>query len=374
MPTAQRYGRTLTHRVARAFTPELRLATWLFLATAIVRFGLLLAMNPSHAVDYLAKWDGEQYVAIARFGYFSADGSGAADPEIYQQRLAFFPAYPLAIRLVFAALHWIPLLPISYAGVGVLISCIAGVAATMAMLRLSGQQPNAALLLLGAPMAITLTMVYTESLFLACALWALVYLIQRRLLPAALLVALAGLVRLTAVDLWLVLAASVAVYHRRSLKAWVLCALAAVPAVGYLLWASWHTREVGGYFGMQEQGWDSGFDFGRATLTWLGTWHSNPGYIISSAIILAALLTLPVATWWARAGFLDWHLWLFGLAISANVLLSNGIMHSRPRLLLPAVVLLLPLARRLPTWVMVLWCLLGAMISAYMVGIFQWAI
>ncbi|AZA10213.1 hypothetical protein [Corynebacterium pseudopelargi] len=373
MPTAHTSRHALTRRVACALHPDFRLALWLFLVTAVVRFGLLVAMNPAHALDYLAKWDGEQYVAIARFGYFSADGTGPSDPEIYQHRLAFFPAYPFAIRVLFSAVHWLPL-PISYAGVGVFISCAAGVAATMAMLRLSGREPNGALLLLGAPMAITLTMVYTESLFLACALWALVFLIQRRLLPAAVLVALAGLVRLTAVDLWLVFAASVLVYHRRSFKAWALCLCSALPALAYLLWASWHTREVGGYFGMQEQGWDSGFDFGRATLTWLGTWHSNPGYIISSAIILAALVTLPVATWWARAGLLDWHLWLFGVAISANVLLSNGIMHSRPRLLLPAVVLLLPLARRLPSWAMVLWCLIGALISAYMVGVFQWAI
>ena len=36
------------------------------------------------------------------------------------------------------------------------------------------------------------------------------------------------------------------------------------------------------------------------------------------------------------------EVWWFAAALLATVLLSDGIMHSRPRLLLPAVLLLLP--------------------------------
>lgn len=57
-------------------------------------------------------------------------------------------------------------------------------------------------------------------------------------------------------------------------------------------------------------------------------------------------------------------------------------MHSRPRLLIPAYLLLLPLvfffARRLSTpaqiTIAVSWLLWGAWFGAYMLGVFPWAI
>ncbi|AZA12321.1 hypothetical protein CGERO_10180 [Corynebacterium gerontici] len=346
----------------------------LFALTALLRLGLLLAMNPQHAVDYLGKWDGEQYSEIARFGYFSPDGVRPADPDTYAQRLAFFPGFPALIRCCYWLLHWIP--SVTYVGVGVGIACVAGILATWGFMRLAlPARPSAsALLLLGAPMAITMQMAYTESLFMACAFWALVFMRGRRLLPAAILVAASGFLRLTAVDLWLVFAALILVYQRKTFRNWLLLIASALPFVAYILWASAHSRDLGGYFGLQKRGWNSGVDFGKATVEWIFTWHSNFGYIISSVVMVGAAVAVVLGAWWVYRGHLEWFVWFFGAAITANVLLSDGIMHSRPRLLLPAIVLLIPLARRIPTWGMLAWTLAGVLVSAYMVGIFTWAI
>lgn len=348
-------------------------AALLFALTALLRFGLLAAMNPDHALDYLGKWDGEQYADIARFGYFSPDGVRPPDEDTYAQRLAFFPGFPALIRAGYWLFQWLP--GISHVGVGVVIACCAGVLATWGVMRLAApaNATNAALLLLGAPMAITMQMAYTESLFLASAFWALVFMRERRVLPAALLVAASGCLRLTAVDLWLVFAAFLVVYGRRRIGHWVLFAVSALPFGAFLLWASAHTRDLGGYFGLQERGWNSGVDFGRSTLSWIFTWHTDPGYVLASISMVGAVLAVVLGAWWVCAARLHWLVWLFGLAITANVLLSDGIMHSRPRLLLPAIVLLIP-TLRLPTWVFIAWTLIGALASAYMVGVFTWAI
>ena len=60
----------------------------------------------------------------------------------------------------------------------------------------------------------------------------------------------------------------------------------------------------------------------------------------------------------------------------ANVLLSDGIMHSRPRLLLPAVIVLLPWVKKgaSASVAVIAWVLFGAWFSAYMLGVFEWAI
>ena len=74
--------------------------------------------------------------------------------------------------------------------------------------------------------------------------------------------------------------------------------------------------------------------------------------------------------------------WWFSAALCANVLLSDGIMHSRPRLLLPAIILALPWAVRASEvlrprelWLACsAWVLWSAWFSAYMLVVFEWAI
>jgi hypothetical protein len=140
-------------------------------------------------------------LSIARYGYdgvpvtlVDALGRHTADTAY-----AFFPGYPAAIaavglltggNLVVAAL---------------LVTNVAGVAAAYGLVRLAevvpGGSRRAGLLLVAlfaaAPMGVVLSMAYTEALFCALAVWALVGVLRGQWLLAGLCSAAAGLVRPT---------------------------------------------------------------------------------------------------------------------------------------------------------------------------------
>lgn len=358
------------------------IAVILVAVAAFIRLGVLSWMaGAGNTREKLTKWDAEIYRAIAEFGYFSPDGQAPSDPGTYEIRLAFFPGLPALMR----AVHEVTGADFFYSGVIVaVVASVFMVAGFMALAGLIGAdlwgRTLAAVVVLGAPMSVTYMMPYSESLFMALSFWALYFMVGSRWILAATLVFFTGFVRLTAVDLWLTLGIVIFLYAARNLKAWAAWAVSVVPLVGYLLYASSFTRGIGGYFGMQTKGWNSTFDFGRATVEWVLKQlkaSDNVGYILTIAVIVAALVAVLLSF-----RKLPWALWIFAAGVAANVLLSDGIMHSRPRLLLPCLVVLLPavvaLARRQPRGVMVLcavlWLLVGSWFSSHMLVIFEWAI
>ncbi|MDO5670809.1 MAG: mannosyltransferase family protein [Corynebacterium sp.] len=365
--------------------PRLRLlidAAFVFLITSVVRvatLGVLARANDDSLNGLLGKWDAQYYLAIAEFGYF--DAPLATDVPVHHRTLAFFPGYPLLVR----GFHEVTRL--DYATSAAVVSMLAGVAMTagaMMIARLMGAdrlgQFGAGILMSSAPMAITYAMPYSEALFGALAFWAIVALMQRRWGWAAVLILLLGFTRLTAVAMIGVFGLTVLLKARRDPRAWACLAVTPWSLAAYLWWASAHTREVGGYFGIQALGWHSGFDFGVATVRWVWevlTTSTEGGYLLSVGVMVAAVITL-IAAW----GRLPGEAWWFAAAIIATVLLSDGIMHSRPRLLLPAAILLLPwvliASRRLsrPAFLALAggWVVFGAWFSAYMLAVFEWAI
>ncbi|MGP3701619.1 mannosyltransferase family protein [Corynebacterium diphtheriae] len=333
-------------------------------ATTALRLGAFAIAGatagiPNAITTAALKWDADQYLTIARDGYL-------ANPET---SVAFFPGLPMAMRMLSVITH----LPLEASGL--IIVTIATAALALAVMRLAELMgiatPSgrivATLVVLLAPMSGTFTMVYTEAPFMALSFWAIVAMMQERWRQATLLVALAGLVRLTGIDLVATFAIVLLLASKRHLP---LAVIAALPTASYLAWASWVTRDAGGYFGIQEKGWGSGFDGGISTINWIVHSLHEPirlGYILSSASMIIAIIALVVA--YPRLPLAPW---LFSLFIGLNVLLSGGIMHSRPRLLLPMVLLALPFIRTWPA--VILWSLGGLAISAYMIVVFPWAI
>ncbi|MCP5815760.1 hypothetical protein NL365_27645, partial [Klebsiella pneumoniae] len=84
-----------------------------------------------------------------------------------------------------------------------------------------------------------------------------VALVEERWWAAAALIFVAGLVRLTAVDLVAVFAFMVLLRARKNWRAWAAVVFSVVPLVGCLWWSSSHLKEVGGYFGIQKEHWNS---------------------------------------------------------------------------------------------------------------------
>lgn len=333
-----------------------------------IRLSVLAAMAAAQGDSLwglLNKWDAHYYVDIARAGYV-----GAGD----ETALAFFPGFPLVVRAVSN------LLGTDIAGTAMVLNLfftIALAAGVMALARQMGLgtrgQVLGAAVVTSAPMSIVFAMPYTEALFGALAIWSVVMLHGKRWIAAGVLTFLAAFVRLTAVDLIVVFALMVLCKARRTWWAWLSVAVSALPVAGYIWWANRHLSGAGGYFGLQEKHWNSGFDGGRATVSWVAETLSsatNGGYLLSAAVIIAAPICL-LAAW----GRLPLPAWLFAAVLMANVLLSDGIMHSRPRLLLPAAVVLVPWVGKKGASASVgAWVLFGAWFSAYMLAVFEWAI
>ena len=105
----------------------------------------------------------------------AATAKAAPNRTSYQQRLAFFPGLPALIQQVHL------LTGLGYVASGWLVVAIAGIVMTAGIMVLAallgaGYRGRilAGLLFLGAPMAVTFNMVYTEAPFLALCVWALI--------------------------------------------------------------------------------------------------------------------------------------------------------------------------------------------------------
>ena len=363
-------------------------AAWSWILAAIIvsvgsiarlsTLALFAAANDDNLWGLLNKWDAAHYVDIARSGYFAGTIGGDPAEEI---RLAFFPAFPMTMRAI------ANLTGLDFALAGMIFNFVATVFLARGAMALTARwgydsagQSAAAVVVTMAPMSIVFNMPYTEALYGALAIWALVALVDKRWWLAGSLIFALSFVRITAIGLVAVFAIMVMVHARSSWKAWLAVVISPLPLAGYIWWASQHLTAVGGYFGTQEKHWNSGLDFGQATARWIFetlTSAENAGYLLSTLVILGVPFALIMA--WRRV---DIATWLFSLALSANIILSDGIMHSRPRLLLQAAVLFIPWAwgalTYLPRWLawvlIVGWAAFGTWFSAYMLAVFPWAI
>lgn len=206
------------------------------------------ADGPGTGPWFYARWDSPRYVAIAREGYRPAN-------DVADDRVAFYPLYPLLMRGV----HAVALAPLglddwspdgrehaSYALAGVIVSAGMSLVAALAMYALAWDRlgPDAAwravFYLLIFPSALYMAQVYTEATYLAFSLGMLAALYRRRWAIALPLIVLATLTR--AVGLFLVLPFA-AVWLRDWWNGvrpprWALAGVIA-PPLAWLAWNRW---------------------------------------------------------------------------------------------------------------------------------------
>ncbi|EFV12217.2 hypothetical protein [Segniliparus rugosus] len=334
-------------------------------------------------VSRLTEWDGRWFVSLAQYGYENLP-AGLYDAHYHRDAFtgyAFFPGYPALISL-FSQLPWV-----TPAAAAVGISVVASLFAAVAVARLGeacgGRRTGLLLVVLfaAAPMGVVLWMAYSEALFCALAAWTLVGVLERRWLLAGVCAFGAGLVRPTALAVSAVLIVAVLVNGRRDgARAWFAAVVAPLGMAGYIAWVSVRTHDVAGWFEVQRRGWGTTTDFGKATLVYLNAVLVEGREIVDAgtALILIAafvLLVVLVAQRW------PWELKLYGVLMFASTATSAGLMHCRPRLLLPVFVLALPLAKALTqTRPRTQWLvgaaavLLSAWFGAYMVAIYPHSI
>ncbi|SED60284.1 Predicted integral membrane protein (plasmid) [Tsukamurella tyrosinosolvens] len=323
----------------------------------LARFAQLRNQN---LADLLTAWDGKWMIGLATYGYndmpwrfVDARGEHTADTAY-----AFFPGFPMLVRAV-AQLPGFDAYRAALT-VNVILGCAAAVAAYRLGRLCVEHMPQVpthlaeraglltTVLFAAAPMSIVLTMAYTEALYCALAGWALVGVMERKWILAGICTALAGFCRPTSVVLIgvVALAALLAVLSSdcaERVKAALCVLLAPLGWVTYLLVVAHHTGSLTGWFRIQTEGWGTTFDLGVQTWQFVNYTLINGSDIadLSVVALLAASIVLIVL---AVRSKMPWPITLYGALVVISLLGSGGLMMSRPRLLLPAFVLLIPIA------------------------------
>jgi hypothetical protein len=302
--------------------------------------------------QWITSWDAKFYLLVATRGYGFHWQRPLPNGSLYP----WFPGYPAAI----ASIAWIP--GVSAALAGFIVTIGAGLSAAWGLTRLSLRltgEPRVSLLIVAiwasAPSAIVFSMVYTEALYCAFAIWALYALTGRRWLTAAALTLAAGAVQSSAAAL--IVAVSVAalgsvIYAVRTgqrISVWwrplAAVVLAPLGLLGYWGFVAVQTRRLDGWFWIEKAAWHQSFDWGRGTLENLAQavlgQVSLPSVLLVLVIGVALVLAVMSLTEPAPA-------FLHAFTIAGTVLAlgtTSTYLCSKPRFLLAVVLLAFPLAR-----------------------------
>lgn len=364
-----------------ALWPAVLFVTVRLLGTALLWEMATLNQRPFD----LAAWDGEWYLRIARYGYHDAslgmfDANGQAAPN---GAMAFFPGYPLLVRVVAV------LTGQDHLTAALVVSTVAGVVGAYGVARLArlcGAERRgeliAVVLVAAAPMSVVYTMAYPTALLVGLAAWGLVAILENRWWIAGSCACAAGYASPMGAPLVLVtIAAAGAAWWRRQARASAVFAAIISPAglVGYLAWVGATTRQPGGFLAITHAGWGNRIDFGQATLHWivdtLGA--ETAGFMVITALLIIVSIGLLVSTI-RRLALQVWVYALFSLALAFG---SGGLTQDRVRLLLSAFPLLLPAAASLgrarpehAVPVVVTLALFGIWFGAYSLTVWMYAI
>jgi hypothetical protein len=334
--------------------------------------------------DRLLIWDAGWFVRVAEEGYahgYAYDDEG----QITGNGLAFFPGYPWLIRLAHAALR------VDHGTAAILIAWIAAAVLAVLVYLLGKAMWNErvatilTVLVCTQPMSVVLSMGYSEPVFLALVVGALLAAYRHRWLVAGLLGLAAGLTRPTGVALSLALILAALLYvaepdNRRRWRALAGAALAFLGVPAYLAWVGWRVGEPDAWFKIQTLGWGTEFDFGRTVARFIyDALRGGDGWVQVSvawlliAAVVSAVYAVRARVWPPLIGY--------GLVALILVLGQAGYYHSKPRLLVPVLLTLVPVALalgrarpRTAALVLVGFAFFGLWYGSYLITVWRYAI
>ncbi|GLF95403.1 hypothetical protein [Streptomyces yaizuensis] len=373
---------------------DIRRAAWTALSVHAVTTGVHLmilawlngAGGPGAPAlrDRLLAWDAQLYLSIATDGYPPGLTYGP-DGEPTGNNLAFFPLYPLLTRLLHRSTG------IEAGTAAITLSHLALLAALYAvhrlLTRLCGERVAVIgiVLVAGAqPMALTFLMGYSEALFLALAAGTLLAAHRHAWLTAGTLALLAGLTRPAAGAVTLALITAVALELRRTRRfTWRPLAAVALGCAGtpaYLGWVGLRTGRADAWFLVQEAGWGTHWDYGDAFFRFLAdTFRSADGWVALSTAVLLVAAVAGTALAFRRD---TWPpLLVYGCTVLVLTLGQSNYYHSKLRLIVPALVFLVPLAlalaragTRTAVTALTAATLFGSWYGAHMLTVWRYAI
>jgi hypothetical protein len=291
------------------------------------------------------RWDSLWYSRVARggYGYTVHLPDGRVHPD-----LAFFPLLPWLERAGAA------LTPLAPQDAGLLVSSVASLLAAWGLYAIGALLHDRrtgillAVLWAALPVGIVQSMAYTESLFTALAAWSLYAVLTRRWLWAGWLAVAAGLTRPVGLAVVAAVWAGAAVAERRDRRALTAVMISPLGWLGYVAWVGARTGSPTGYLGVQGQ-WGNGFDGGVAFAGFIWRNLSGPVFLAGAGLCAAVALIGWLCACCVRQRQ-PLPLLVYGGLVVALALTGSGYFGSKPRLLIPAVTLLLPAAAALARW------------------------
>jgi hypothetical protein len=275
--------------------------------------------------DIARSWDASHYLDIATKGYpskLSVSRSGTVTASVH----AFFPAYPIAIRVVNAVLPGGALIA------GVAISLVLGAGATVLLWLLTArladeESANRAVILFCVfPGTLVFNWAYSESLMFCALLAALLFLLDERFVLAGLAGAVATATRPNALPIVLACGWVALIAIRAGRAKWRdFFATVALAASGYVafmayLWAK--TGEPLAWFRVERDGFHEGTPARRLWELVDQALHQH-AYTQSELTFVFVALAAALAFFTLQARFPTWltvtTLLILALALTANV-------------------------------------------------------
>lgn len=314
------------------FAASAFLASRLLVVGAVI-FGSRVA-GPPGIWSRFQVFDAGWYLKAAQFGYPHSLPVGEGPGS--QSAIAFFPAFPLAVRFVAAVT------PLGFQAAGVFVSVLSGLVATILLWlyarRVAGREAadRTVVLFCIFPSTLALLLPFSEGIMLASTVGSFLAVADRKWLLAGGLAAVATASRPTAIAIVpaLAWAALVDVRAHREWRALVAPLVAPAGFVAYFLFLWHHTGSPTAWFRVQTLGWGHGEGgiLGVQAYERMTVIFRDPlldmNSVAAAAAVVFAIAGLVLLLWWRPPG----HLVVFAV-VAVWFAMTTGI-ASRPRYML----------------------------------------
>lgn len=326
----------LVYALSRLFT----LVAASLLGLVYPEFGMLHVLSTT--------WDGELYQAVLTEGY--PKGGPSIDPRGVVGTAAFFPLYPILIRVT------VLFLDISIPTASIVVSVVSGalavvfVALVARLVAGSAVAERTATLFAFGPGAFVFSLAYSEGVMITFAAACLLFLLRKRWFLAGLAGAFATAARPNAVVLvaCCIWAAWHAIRQDRDWRSLFAPLLAPIGGLAYLAFLYLRTGDVAYWFKVQREVWHDQVDFGRHNLQEFLRFVTDPLASPNRVLFgLSIILTAALVTVLVRAKLaVELNIFAFGIVLLA---LISQVLYPNPRFLLTAFPLTIALASSLRT-------------------------
>ena len=295
-------------------------------------------------MDVLTSWDGLWYLKIIRSG-FPRVVQPNVTYDVADARAAFFPAYPMLVRLVDRVLpggDTVAALVTNFVLGAVAVLLVGLLARELFGVRVA---ERTMVLMALFPGSFVLSFAYTEALLLALAAGCMWFLLKRQWLLAGVLAAIGTATRPNGIALIAAcaIASFFAIRERREWRSLVAPLLAPIGFIGFMLWIDAHTGERGIWFRVQTEAWGEGTSFGLTAVRRTLKAFTHPLTSPTNIITAASVVTMVLLLWFLHKRRLPSYCNAY-VAVVLLLMLLPSTVTARPRFLFTAFPLLISAA------------------------------